>query len=247
MRNIVLSAAPLLLFCAACESIDSANVRTDGIYASLSASSDESGDTKLAAYLKTGGSLSNTFLDLSEGDRLIAYFGAESQEMDRESLLGEVWYEASFDGNAENTPVRIEFSRMAHSEDETKCRGGSAPDSVVTLPAPFAITKPLDDARLSRKDSVLEIAWSPAGSDPMHWDLSGSCISSMGGDISGDSGQLVIEKGKLQEAPGMHAGETCNVTFSISRKRAGTVDPAYGEGGNFAAAQVRAVTFSSAP
>jgi hypothetical protein len=58
---------------------------------------------------------------------------------------------------------------------------------------------------------------------------------------------VVIEKGKLQPVSDQRAGETCDVQVRIFRTRAGAVDPAYGEGGNFAAQQVRTVTISSAP
>jgi hypothetical protein len=245
MQKTVLLAA--LLLSTACESIDSANVRTDGIYAAMSAVADDSGDTRLTAYLKTGGSGSNTFLDLSEGDTLTAYAGAQKEEMDRESLLGEVWYRAELEGNAEGTPLRIEFSREGHDEEETSCRGGSAPSSIATLPAPFAIDSPADDTRVSRKDEELEIAWSPTSSDPIRWELSGSCIHDIGGELMADTGRVAIEKGRIEAVSPAREGETCGVTLKIMRIRDGMIDRAYGEGGFFSAQQHRVLTFSSTP
>lgn len=246
MRNTLYFSVPLLLL-AACEQIDSKNVNTDGIYADLEAASDGE-ETVIEARLKTGGGLSNTFLDLSDGDVLTAYAGAEMSKMDRESQLGVVWYRARFSQIAENTPLRIEFTRQGHDDAETKCRGESAPNSMVTLPAPFSIGSPAKDDRFSRKDSAIDVQWSPSGtSDSMRWTLSGECIKGMSGNISGDPGRVVIEKGKIEAISEMRAGETCDVKIKIFRARSGNVDPAYGEGGNFAADQVREIEISSAP
>lgn len=246
MRNFVLSLAPLLCLTAACESIDSANVRTDGIYASLVATADGEGSTRLEARLKTGGAGSNTFLDLSSGDELHAFAGAEKKEMERESLLGVVWYEAEFDVAAENTPLRIEFSREAHGDEEA-CGDTSAPSSIVSLPAPMTIRAPENEVQLSRAGDALELRWGPTSSDPIRYELEGNCIARLADTLPGDSGIVVIEKGKIQPISEMRANESCDVTVKLVRTRAGVVDPAYGEGGNFAAEQVRRVTIRSAP
>lgn len=245
MRKVVLSLAPILCL-AACESIDSANVRTDGIYASLIATADGEGSTRIEARLKTGGAASNTFLDLSSGDELYAFSGAEKKEMERESLLGVVWYEAEFDGAAENTPLRIEFSRERHSGEEA-CGDTSAPSSIVSLPAPMTIQAPQNEARFSRGGDALELRWSPTSSDPIRYELEGDCVARLADTLPGDAGVLVIEKGKIQPRSEMRPNETCDVTVKLVRTRAGVVDPAYGEGGNFAAEQVRKVTIRSAP
>jgi hypothetical protein len=118
---------------------------------------------------------------------------------------------------------------------------------MATLPAPFAISAPQEDARFSRKDSAVEITWSPTASDPIRWELEGSCVQRLSDNLPGDSGRLVLEKAKIQALSERQAGETCDVVVKIFRMRAGAVDPAYGEGGNFAAEQVRAVTIQSAP
>jgi len=245
MRYTSLSLA-LLLF--ACERVESTDVRTSGIYADLDVVARGDGDSTVSASLRVGGSLSNTYLELIDGDVLMAHQGEDKEEMDEHSFpLGPVTYDATFDVDDENTPFRVEFAREAHDEAEEECRGGGAPNSFATLPAPFAFDGPSRDQSFSRSEADIEITWSPNGlRDGMTWRVSGDCISGDSGDISGDPGRITIERGKLRAIQGREA-ETCSMTVEIVRSRGGAVDPAYGEGGRFSARQVRAISLKSAP
>ena len=62
----------------ACESIESSDIRTSGIYANFEAKSNGEGTTLLTANL-TVGQNSNTYLDLVEGDILQASFEDETK------------------------------------------------------------------------------------------------------------------------------------------------------------------------
>jgi hypothetical protein len=245
MRYTSLSLA-LLLF--GCERVESTDVRTSGIYADLDVVARGDGDSTVSASLRVGGPRSNTYLELVEGDALTAHQGEDETEMDEHSFpLGPVTYDARFEVDDENTPFRIEFAREAHDEVEENCRGGGAPNSFATLPAPFALDGPGADQTFSRADADIEITWSPNGfRDAMTWTVSGSCIHTESGDISGDPGRVSIERGRLRALDNRQA-ETCSMTVELVRTRAGAVDPAYGEGGSFSARQVRAISLRSAP
>ena len=245
MRLSLVSAALLL---AACEHVESSDIRTSGIFADLDVIARGDGESSVSAALRVGGSLSNTYLELIDGDRLIAHQGEDEEEMDEHSFpLGPVTYDASFDVDAENTPFRIEFAREPHDEAEKECRGGSAPNSFATLPAPFTIDGPSGDQTFSRSGDDIEITWSPNGfRDAMSWRLSGSCVQAESGEISGDPGRVTIPRGRLRPIANREA-ETCSISVEIVRARAGAVDPAYGEGGRFNAGQIRTIGLKSAP
>jgi hypothetical protein len=245
MRAALIIAA---LSLAACERVESSNVRTDGIYADLDVVAKGDGKSSVSASLRVGGSLSNTYLDLIDGDVLMAHQADDAQEMERRTLLfGQVWYEATFDVDAENTPFRIEFAREPHDDTEKQCRGGSAPNSFATLPAPFAFDGPEVGKSFSRANDDLEITWSPNGSsDKMSFQISGSCIQSESGDISGDPGRLAIARGRLKPTMNQPPA-TCAIIVELIRSRSGEVDPAFGEGGTFRARQIRTLDLQSAP
>jgi hypothetical protein len=243
MRRIQPVLTLLLPLAAACQSIASTDVKTAGIYAALKATADGSPGTTIEARLKTGGSLSNTYLDLQGTDKLTAFFGSDSQPMARNSLLGEVWYTAQFNQVAENTLVRIDFER-GHDPQTMACLGAGAPNSMVTLPAPFSITAPMGGASVSRK-SGLTITWSPSGGmDPMSYTVTGDCVTPLTDQIAGDTGTVTISK--ITPLPSQET-QSCVVNINIQRARNGTVDSAYGEGGAFGATQVRQISFNSTP
>jgi hypothetical protein len=245
MRNTRIAIPFLLPSVVACQSIASSDVKTDGIYAALKATADSSPGTTIEARLKTGGGVSNTYLDLQGGDSLIAYFGSESKPMDRSSLLGEVWYTAAFPSVAENTLVRVDFERK-HDAQTMQCLGGSAPNSMVTLPAPFTISGPMAGANASRK-SDLTITWSPSGGmDPMTYSISGDCIVPISNQIAGDTGSLTISANTITTIANT-AMLTCVITVNIQRARKGSVDSAFGQGGAFGATQTRQLTLNTTP
>jgi hypothetical protein len=242
MRSSPLVVAPLFL---ACQSIASSDVKTSGIYAALAASSDGT-TTALSARLKTGGALSNTFLDLQNGDSLTAYSGTDSAAMVRNTLLGEVWYTASFAPGMGDTPLRVDFER-AHDAQTQECLGGSAPNSLATLPAPFALGAPASGATFSRAHGGVTVSWSPSGgSDSMSYDVSGNCILPLNGSTA-DTGSVVLTPSPLQASTSSGALSNCAITIALTRSRSGKVDPAFGEGGAFDAAQVRSVVVQSTP
>jgi hypothetical protein len=223
---------------AGCSQVDSDAVRTSGIYADLSIEADGSGGSLTRASLKVGGNNSNTFINLSSGDSLVTRVGSTSYPMVRQEALGVVWYQAVPPVDTANTAFRVSFLR----NDDV-----SAPNSDVTLPAPFTITAPAPGSVFSRTSQAVVITWSGSGAaDPLTWQVTGDCIVSQYGNQVSDVGTLTIPAGAIQ--PRANQGATnCTAQIRFHRTRAGSVDPAYGEGGELHARQTRFISILSTP
>lgn len=227
------------LLAAGCESVDSEDIATSGIFARLDATAEGDGQTTVSAELKVGGSTSNTYLDLSEGDSLSATVGDASSALSRhEGPLGLVWYDADFEGDTEDLAISLAFERATAE---------SAPSSAVTLPAPLALTAPTSGQSFSRSADLVTIEWSGSGeSDELRVSITGDCLSfTVSDEDAPDTGRFEVSAGLL--VPDEDTGETCLATVTLERYRAGTVDPAYGEGGTFIATQRRTTQFTSTP
>lgn len=240
MRRI---AALLAAALAACERIDSQDIGTAGIYADLTADGYGGGVTLVSAELWAGGELSNVSVDLGPCDRLVATLdGVERQMSQRDDVFGRVWYEASFSGEPEGALLRIAFLRS----DAGGCSapGPSAPDSEVTLPAPFSVTAPAPGAAL-RRSASFTVSWTPARPDPMQLWVSGPCVKPALFAASSDAPGLVVPAGSIQPLSDPFA--SCSLELELVRSRDGVVDAAFGEGGRFVARQTRKVSAQSIP
>lgn len=239
MSRMIPALAIALAALVGCESVESTDVLTSGLYADLSATADGSGTTRTEAVLRVGGGTSNTYLALAGDDTLSALETASGTKITLdEHNLGDIYhYWADFDVDAEDSEFVISFERTIDD---------GAPDSNMTLPAPFDITGPDADANHSRA-ADLTVGWEPSGSaDPMAWEIVGECFHAASGTLSGDSGSVVVPAGSLQPFDGEDA-TSCEATLTVSRARAGNLDPGYGEGGKITGRQVRQIKFRSDP
>ncbi len=242
-KKILLGMAGLAALASGCETVASDDIATDAVYAQFAVNADGSGNAHVSGTLRTGGPNSNTFLDLTENDALIAYAGPASQSMSKDNNLGAISYHANFVVTTGGVPFKVSFLRTHAAGQE--CNGVSAPNSDVVLPEPFAITGPNGSPPYSRTTEDIVLTWAPSGtSDQMYWSASGPCISPTGDTaITGDTGTYTIAAGTLV---GGTAG-SCTISIGIERLRTGTIDPAYGEGGSMYAKQNRSITVQSTP
>jgi len=239
--------ASVCVLLVACENVKSEDVDTDALYADLRVTATGDGASRVGAWLRVGGGLSNTYLDLSSGDSLTARQGESIKTLARQSnVLGEVWYEESFAIDAENTPFLISLTRA--STDPSACgTGHDAPNSNVSLPAPFTLSAPTADASFSRAADDIPVAWAESGKpDPMTVHFSGGCIVGRSIAVSGDPGTATIPHSMIEPIRD-HETESCRVTITVERRRAGALDPNYGEGGTISAAHVRSIDVLSTP
>lgn len=222
----------------ACENVDSEDVMTDGIYADINATAVGDGKTTVRAALRVGGGASNTYLELTGDDNLVASMGETSVDMGERMLAGARWYVAEFSEDALDTEFKVAFERTV---DE------AAPESVMTMVSPFDITAPTASASFSRASDDIELTWETSGTeDKMLLNIDGDCVQLYHEDLAGDTGSFTVVAGTLEPADG-HEEDECAVTAELIRHRDGTLDPAYGEGGVIWSRQVRTIRLNSTP
>jgi hypothetical protein len=232
MLNLRTALLPLALLSFACsESVESEDVRTSGIYPEIEVRATGNGSSRVEVRLKVGGSNSNTTLDLTGADRLEATVDGETKRLDGDGDT----YRATFPVDAEGTEFTISFIR-GEADD-------GAPASVVSLPAPFDLS--LAETEASRADTDLDYTWEPAANGNMDWDLDGDCIKSNDGSTP-DDGEATIAAGSI-ETFDSDKDESCTVDLTLTRKRNGSIDGAFTEGGRIVALQVRRDSFTSNP
>ena len=226
----------LVALCAGCSTVDSSDVLTSGIHAEMSAVSAGDGTTDVSATLYLGNPINLDFVDLTGDDELFAIHGTQEKKMSELILLNIVSHHASFPTDAEGEQFEVDLRRSVDN---------GAPSSTATLPAKFTLTGPT--AATSRSAAIL-LTWSPASSgDAMSWQATGDCIDLASGTLTGDTGSFSVAANTLTKRMAAGTADTCMVTVSIRRSRAGDVDPAYGKGGYIAGAQVRTLTVMSTP
>ena len=238
MRNL---AFLLTSFLVACTVTQSQDLETSGMAVSIVVSADGTGGSNVSAKLSTDANALNS-IELDSGDLLVVTVGTQSEDMSKQDLLGDISYQASFNGlDATGTSYDIALNR----------RSGfvSAPASIVTMPTQFNITAPSSSATFSRANDAITVTYdTTATGDPMTWSVSsGSCSSGPSGTVAGDSGSFTIAKNALIPSDAQQKNMTCDVTITLKRTRTGTVDSHYGYGGNITATQQRSVTFTSTP
>lgn len=236
VRNslVVVGALGLLLVGCSKETTSSSNIKTGGIAALTDVYADTDTTATVHVELKVGGSSSNTYIGLDNGDQLIATAGGETKTLTTTDDVGV--YEARFSGVGAET----EFSLVLERPNDT-----TASDNSGTLPPPFTIDKPSND--LSRKDDDLKVTWSPSGTDDgMDFEFSGSCIFDYTKSPPSDSGSFVLPKGTL-DSTGGNMPEACKITIDAQRSRSGTADAAFDSESWFRLHQRRSTTFTSAP
>ncbi len=234
MRNVFLIMAALVAW-TGCSDVSSEDVLTSGMYADLRVEASDHGTSPVTAVLKVGGAKSNTYVQLAEGDELVASVGDETQTMVEQTIGDYHEYVAGF-ATAEGGDVfTVSLNRTIDA---------GAPNSVMTLPDPFDID-PVEGPFQRSQD--ITITWSPAGStDNMRISATGDCVLAYERDISGDPGTVTIEANSLIPIND-DLQESCNVVYQLDRWRAGTLDPGYGEGGKAIAHQIRTVSVLTQP
>ncbi|MBK7865383.1 MAG: hypothetical protein IPJ65_43660 [Archangiaceae bacterium] len=216
-------------------------VETKDVTAGISALTRGDGSTEVSATFRKGAT-SLTFLQLTVDDTLTATTGTTTREMSELSLLGVVSYSASFDVDAEGTQFKVSLQRMKDS---------GAPSSVATLPAAFTVT-PLGGS-FSRAASGPKVEWSNAGSDPMELSITGDCITQLDAQLPSGAVDYTVAAGALKKRAATTADggmvqipDSCTATATVSRNKAGQLDPGYGSGG-VVGIQRRTATFTTAP
>ena len=217
-----------LLAAVACSSLGSSDIETSGIHADLWVSYDGGQVSTANALLKVGGETSTTFVELQDPDS-IAVSSTSGTTTLSAIQLGSLWtYVANTGDTSEDDMFTFALDRP---------NGTSAPDSTVSLPAPFTM---IATASLSRATEPLVVSWGPAGApDPVRLNLHSACLTDPAIELYDDPGTYTFTPGSYA----MHddvADQACDVTVEVHRVRDGTLDAAFGSGAAYAE-QVRSV------
>lgn len=228
-----------LAIATACSTSQSKDIATEGMYSGNTISADGSGATTVTTVLRVGDALSNDFVELSPGDTLTASAGALSEPMTPGTFLDAAAYEATLAVNTGGTVVTIAYTRASPQI--------SAPSTTATLPEELTITSQTSGTdSYSRSLHPIEITWSGSGqTDPLSYEVIGTCIATASGPISPDSGMFTIPAGTIQALSGSET-QSCSISIQVLRSRSGMVDAAFGHG-DVTASQVRQVMALSTP
>lgn len=226
----------LALLVAGCAKTESSDLLTSGIYADLSARATGTGTTTVYATLYVGAPSNLNFVELTGDDRLIASYGGQRKVMAQTVLLNIVSHATEFATDAGGAAFEIALERSVDA---------GAPMSTVALPAQFTVS-PV--AATYSRAAAMALTWSPAGSsDAMGWKATGACIGDVQGVIAGDPGMVTIPAGTMMKRQGQNIADSCMVSLTVTRSRAGMLDSHYGKGGSAAGSQERTVSMTSTP
>jgi hypothetical protein len=237
LLRIAALGAPIAL--AACTDLQSSNLKTSGMSAHMTVVSDGSGQTTATAWLHVDNNITD-FVTLSSGDSLTTTAASVTQSMSEDNILNDVSYTTTFSNESASGTV---YTVDLHRTNDT-----SAPDSTCTLPAPFTVSAPAAGMTLSRASDIA-VTYGPASTnDSVTYSLSGSCIDGPS-DVSlgGDPGTFTISHASITLPADASPTQPCMATLSITRSRTGTIDPAFGNGGDITCTQSRTVTFTLTP
>lgn len=219
-------------FLAACANTDSSNVTTAGIYADFDVTN-LGNQSNVVAQLKVGGAISNTVLELSGGDELIAYNGSQSYVMIKDdSFIGDVKYRATFTGDPGGTQYTITFNRPSTNESLA---------SSVILPDAFNLTSDNSGSYTSNDD--IWVTWTPASAlNNTAIRLSGICGSFYTTTPPNSTGINIplsdVSKVFISDP------DSCTLSLEVSRQNTRSVNSQFGEGGSFVAKQIRSSSFA---
>lgn len=222
------------------EDAKSEDIRTSGIYAGMDVTAGAADSSKIDLYLKVGGRSSNTYLTLTNGDQLTALLNGSVSKTLTKSVngVGETHYLTTFSdasaGMASSSYV-ISFNRTTDED---------ALNSTVLMPAAVA-NLAIDKSTFSRSTDAVTLTWT--GTDntkQLALNIAGDCINTTEFSVV-DLGSYVINAGTLM--PSGSPSVNCVVSFKLGRTQSGTIDSAFGEGGNIRATNSRSIGANSTP
>jgi len=221
-----------------CAKTDSDNIKTKGISAQIRVT-DQSADTSspavIEATLYSGAGIGGTQLELSDGDRLLAYVDGEHYTLRKADDLITTYYTVDIPNANVNTLYQVSFER----DDDT-----SAPYSATTLPDEFEITTANNVQFYMDGEST--ITWAPQGDGQMKLSADIECRGD--GSLRFNRSDLFADDGSVSFSIRDWIGTTthnytsCSGEIHLLRQKTNSVDPAFGEGGSIIGQQERTIT-----
>jgi hypothetical protein len=233
----IIVAACLPVFLLACSKTESENVTSRGIHADIEVSSTSSDSTRVEVELKVGSGIDGTLIELSNGDRLLAHANGITKQLSKDESLVYIKYRTYFDTGAEGTRFRIELNRSENA---------NVPNSTVSLPLVPNITMPANGETIP-PNTNLTVAWEPAYTrDSIKIRFITECGGFYEREVNynpGDIGSFTVNTAELNNLNPERYPDivNCDLKITVYRRRRGSIDPGYGEGGHITAIQRRDV------
>jgi hypothetical protein len=213
---------------AGCKTTSSADLRTDGISASINVSATSGSASNVRVQMSPGDGVTPfDAVKLEGGDALFVQAAGQRKQMGASGSD----YEANFGTAAAETPFQVIFDRARPDDVD-------APNSTGTLPMPFDIASPRGGTFSQSQDVIM--SWSPSGTpDTMTLQIEGSCVEDRSISIPADPGSFTLPL-EYETIP-----SGCLVTLTLHRSRVGVVDSNLNSGSTFTLEQVRTTMFGS--
>jgi hypothetical protein len=183
----------------------------------------------VSATFNVGGSI-DTFVNLDSDESVVATTDADGGApvtLSESGLLGLTSYNGDIVGKEPGTVVTINLTRTNGNDN--------APASTVTMTQALALTSPAAGGTVSRDNDDIEVTWTSEASDEavqVAW--SGDCVDSGSVNVDPPGLTTTISKGTIKKRESSDAdhpvADDCPLSLSITRTKAGTVDPAFGGG-----------------
>jgi len=222
--------------CSNVEEVNSSDIASSEMWARFEVFSTEDNTATARASLLVGGSHSNTHINITGGDKLEVFNGTNVQTVVKDPTSSKVVYVATFDhtnSGRGNTNYRFDFSRDEHR---------SATNSIVSLP--IAVNKDNilfnPSSSFSRSTEAVTVTWDGIEDSEVDLQITGNCIQTYSKKIP-DTGEFTINANSIKSNPNQPGG-SCQLTFKFTRTNTGTVDDAFGEGGEIHAYSSREAT-----
>lgn len=231
-RPLVATLLCTAMFTVGCSDVGSSSLLTSGMSAGIRGTSTDGENTEITAVLRAGGTASTTYVKLEDDDVLTVQVGDLTQPLDEQSLGPLTSY---------RTTVAIADPEQPFTVSLDRTLDDGAPATTFSLPEPFQITTEPDQIDPSE---AIQVAWEPSGtSEQLRLEVSGECIDGGIRDLTNDDGVTTVPSDYLDSVM-EQPGASCPVEITISKIRGGTLDPAYGEGGQAQGVQSRSVSFT---
>jgi hypothetical protein len=208
--------APALLVVAACGTSNTSN--TDPPLTMK----DVKPTMAIVSKLEIGGSAVNVHFtardsayQLKSGDTLTVTAGSTAPVA---LTAGDDGYDGHLTIKDSGTPVTIALD----------CSLGKAPSSTVKMTEQLGMTGPVAGTSLSRANDDVVLTWgSDPSKDPLVASWTGPCVDDGSMPVDHTATTFTIPRGSVKANA---TGGSCDVVFSITRTRTGTLDPAFGGG-----------------
>ncbi|MDQ6983849.1 MAG: hypothetical protein Q9M44_03955 [Ghiorsea sp.] len=211
--------------------VDSSDIKTSGMDATITVSSTGSNSTSVNVSLISG----SDDVKLIDGDVLVSTRDGVRKTL---SKLSSGSYETTFSSDT-SAAYTIELQRPNDPNAS----------SSVNLPAPFSITAPTKN-QLFASGTNVDVQWTPAISSVLDYAYSTSCTDTAGGSVQksdtisvvGINGGYTIASANLLPT-GIDPNITCVCNVNLIRQVQGTISPALKSGSTITASQTRNISF----